>query len=295
MALSTRYVLKESFSSLKRNLLMTFAAILAVAVSLSLVGSSLLIKQGVTDATLQWRGGVQLSIFINANATPSQTSAIVHKLSTMSQVKKFSYTNQKQAYKDFKLMFAGQPALVKSVTPTDLPPSFRVVPKKAQFVNQIGNSFQNMAGVTQVVYAKKVVATLLKVTKVLQILILGVAVVLLFSAIILILNTIRVAIFARRKEVAVMKLVGATNWFIRLPFMLEGFIEGLLGASIAFGIIVLAEDLLTRAVNFYHLQLLDAMVVPKGDVIGTGIFVFVIGIVLGSLGSALAVRKFLDV
>ena len=121
----------------------------------------------------------------------------------------------------------------------------------------------------------------------------AVAGVLLLSAVLLILNTIQLAIFARRREVAVMKLVGATNWFIRVPFMLEGMVEGLVGAGAAVAVVTVVRNLLAGAVGDNTLG--NQLLPPSGDVIGTGIFVLLAGTVLGTVGSAFAVRRFLDV
>jgi cell division transport system permease protein len=134
------------------------------------------------------------------------------------------------------------------------------------------------------------------VIRILQWVFLSVAVVLLLSASVLILNTIRMAIFARRREVSVMKLVGATNWFIRVPFMSEGMIQGLLGSGLA----ALAVYALYAVINHYGNgsgtgNILGAMHMSGGEVVLTDIVVVIVGVVIGSLGSAIAIRRFLDV
>ena len=293
MALSVEYVVRETASNLRRNLLMTAAAILTVAVSLSLVGGALLLKQGVSKASLQWRGGVELSVFMLPEATPEQNEAVERELSQMPEVRRFTFVDQQAAYAEFKEMFANSPDLVESVEPKDLPPSYRVVPKRAEFVDVVGGRFEKRPGVKEVVFARDVVETLLKVTRALQIGIVTVAGVLLLSAVLLILNTIQMAIFARRREVAVMKLVGATNWFIRVPFMLEGMVQGIVGASAAFAVVALVRNLLAGAVGQNTLG--NQLLPPAGDVLGTGLFVLFAGAAIGAIGSAFAVRRFLDV
>ena len=295
MALSLDYVARETWTNLRRNFLMTSAAILTVAVSLSLVGGALLLRQGVSRATVQWRGGVELSIFMQPDATPPQTDAVERQLSQMPEVKKVTYVGQDAAYDEFKRMFANEPDMVESVTAKDLPPSYRVVPKRAEFVDAIGEHFKNSEGVRKVVFARETVQTLLKVTRILQILIFGVAAVLFVSALVLILNTIRMAIFARRREVAIMKLVGATNWFIRVPFMLEGMIQGVAGAAVAFVVVFLGRNLVAQAVNSYDLQLIRQLVVSSQEAIGTGLVILFAGAVIGAISSAIAVGRFLDV
>jgi cell division transport system permease protein len=293
VALSLDYVVRETAGNLRRNLLMTAAAILTVFVSLFLVGAALLLRQGVSKATLQWRGGVELSVFMNADAAPNQIDAVRRSLEQMPEVRRFSFVDQAAAFQEFQRMFAGQPDLVESIEAADLPPSFRVVPDRAEFVDAVGQRFEGSAGVFEVAYAKEEIDSLLKVTRVLQIGIGAAAIVLLLSAALLILNTIQMAIFARRREVAVMKLVGATNWFIRVPFMLEGMLQGLLGAAAAVGVVAVVRNLLAGAVgsNLFGNQLLPR----SSDVVGTGLFVLVTGALIGTVGSAFAVRRFLEV
>jgi cell division transport system permease protein len=295
VALSIDYVARETWTNLRRNFLMTSAAVLTVAVSLSLVGGAMLLRQGVSRATVQWRGGVELSIFMQPDATPAQSDATERQLSQMPEVKKVTYVGQDAAYDEFRRMFANEPDMVESVTAKDLPPSYRVVPKRAEFVDTIGERFRNAEGVRKVVFARETVQTLLKVTRILQILIFGVAAILFVSALVLILNTIRMAIFARRREVAIMKLVGATNWFIRVPFMLEGLIQGVAGAAVAFVVVFLARNLVAQAVNSYDLQLIRQLVVSSQEAIGTGIVILFAGAVIGTISSAIAVGRFLDV
>ncbi len=272
---------------------MTSAAILTVAVSLGLVGGALLLRQGVQNATVQWKGGVELSLFMKPDVTPEQISAIEHQLRAMPEVKRVRFVSKDAAYAEFKKLFANSPDMVETVTPDNLPPSFRVVPKAAEQVESIGAPFQNRPGVYKVVYAAKQVKTLLKVTRALQLGILVIALVLLVSASVLILNTIRMAIFARRREVAVMKLVGATNWFIRVPFMFEGLLQGLVGAGVAFAAVYLGRNLVQDAVR--HNELFHQFYVSSSEVVGTGLFIVLVGALVGGVGSAVAVTRFLDV
>ncbi|HVF75398.1 MAG TPA: permease-like cell division protein FtsX [Acidimicrobiales bacterium] len=295
MALSVDYVVRETFTNLRRNMLMTFAAVLTVAVSLSLVGGALLLRQGVNNATIQWKGGVELSIFMQPDAPPNQSQAVESELAKLPEVKDFTYVDQDAAYAEFSQMFANSPDMVESVSAKDLPPSYRVVPKQAEFVEVIGERFKKREGVRDVVYAKDTVDTLLRVSNILQWLVLGVAVVLMGSASLLILNTIRMAIFARRREVAVMKLVGATNWFIRVPFMLEGLVQGVVGAALAFGVVFAMRTFIEQGVRRYKLQLIDQLVVSTSEVVGTGMFLLFVGAAVGAIGSFIAVRRFLDV
>jgi cell division transport system permease protein len=293
MAMSVDYVARETGANLWRNRLMTVAAVLTVAVSLSLVGAALLIKQGVSNATVRWKGGVQLAVFMQPNAPNDQILAVGAKLQSDHDVKKVSYCDQACSYKEFKTMFGNQPDLLSSVAQTDLPPSYRIVARDAKLVNNIGSAYKSEPGVRSVANAKQSVDTLLKMTAIAQVVLLSVALVLLVAAAVLILNAIRMAIFARRREVAVMKLVGATNWFIRVPYMLEGVIQGLAGATVAAGVVFLVSFLLRYSVQHYDITLFQSIVVSGHDLFLTEIFVMFTGAVVGAAGSALGVRRFL--
>jgi cell division transport system permease protein len=111
----------------------------------------------------------------------------------------------------------------------------------------------------------------------------------------LILNTIQLAIFSRRREVAVMKLVGGTNWFIRLPFMLEGLLQGLIGGILAYALVYLGTDRLQSVIRSSSSSLLQGFSVTSGQVWSTGIFMILVGAAVGAIGSAIAVGRFLDV
>jgi cell division transport system permease protein len=295
VGLSLEYVAKETGNNLRRNVLMTTGAILCVAVSLTIVGIALVLKAGVSRATIQWRDGVDMSIFMSPTAPDQQTAAIRTQLQgeVGRDIKKFLYCDQACAYAEFNKMFADNQAFLTSVTESDLPPSFRVVPEHPEQVEQIGNQYQGQPGVQSVEYAKDAIQGLLTVTHYAQVAFLSLAGILLALAILLIVNTIRMAIFSRRREVAVMKLVGATNWFIRVPFMTEGMIQGVAGASVAFVVVYILRNVVFHLVGSN--SIFQNLVASTHDVIGTGIAILVVGAVVGAGGSAAAVSRFLDV
>lgn len=294
MALKLDYVVRETGGNLRRNVLMSSAAILTVAVSLALVGGALLLRQGVSNATVQWRGGAELSIFMKPDAPQSQLDAVGSALQSTPEVKRFNFVDKAAAYKEAQTLFANEPETLSSLSTDEMPPSFRVVPNRAESIKSVGERFRNSPGVRNVTYAKDAIQTMLTVTRVLQVGLLVVAVVLLASAALLILNTIRIAIFARRREISVMKLVGATNWFIRVPFMLEGLLQGLLGAAVAFSAVMGARVAMSGIAHDHDYKLLNQLVVTPSQAVGTGIFVVIVGVVVGVVGSILAVHRFLE-
>ena len=249
MAVSTGYVVRETGVNLRRNLVMTCAAILTMFVSLTLFGAALVMRQATNRAAVQWKGGVELSIFLQPDVTTNESDAIAHQLATMQQVKKVRFVNKTQAYQEFKTMFASTPDLVNSLTTSDMPPSFRVVPTRAEDVQAIGDRFTSQPGVKEVVYAKEVISSLLTEFKTRRNIAYVLSFVVFVGAVALIVNTIQLAIFSRRREIAVMKMVGATNWFIRVPFMIEGLVDGIVGAALAFGFIYVFRDTIASFVS----------------------------------------------
>ncbi|MBV8296945.1 MAG: hypothetical protein JO085_08920, partial [Acidimicrobiia bacterium] len=196
MSLKVDYFARETATNLRRNVFMTTAAVVVVAVSLALVGGALLLKQGVDKATIQWKGGVEGSIFMKADAAPEEIDAVDRELRAMPEVKKVRFVTKQGAYDEFRKMFSNSPDMLETLSVDQMPPSFRVVPRQAQQIDVIGNRFKDAAGVRDVVYAKDTVKALLSVTRYAQLLIWSVAIVLLAAASLLILNTIRMAIYS---------------------------------------------------------------------------------------------------
>ena len=165
------------------------------------------------------------------------------KLEENPEVKGVVPVDKAAAFEEFKKLFQRSPEMLDAVDADAMPPSFRVEPSStdATLINELGKQFEDDPGVREVVFAFETVRTLQKFTNFIRGLSVAVSIVLLVAALLLILNTIRMAMFARRREIEVMKLVGATNWFIRVPFILEGLIQGVLGALVAMGLTWVAK------------------------------------------------------
>lgn len=295
MPISTGYVARETVANLRRNPVMTVAAVVTMAVSLGALGGILIMRQAINKAAVQWRGGVELAIFLNPTVTSNEVAAIGHELSTSPAVKNYHYVDQAQAYQEFKTIFGGDQDLVKVLTVDQMPPSFRVVPVRAGATSDLGNQFNNQPGVLKVSYAQKEIDSLLAHFNDLRNWGLILAVVVMVGAVALIVNTIQLAIFARRREVSVMKLVGATNWFIRVPFMMEGVLDGIVGAVVAFGVAYFFRNSIASFVQNQSAINTGKLYVTSHEALLTGLIVLVVGAVVGAAGSAFAVRRFLQV
>jgi cell division transport system permease protein len=296
MALSVEYVVKETASNLWRNRIMTLAAILTVAISLSLAGAAWLLKQGVARADVRWKNGVELIVFMQPGASSSQIGAVGQELRADPLVRSFTWWDQKKSLVEFRQLFRGDPALEQSVTAaSQLPPSYRVVPRNPDNVATLTSYFGAQAGVRSVNSDTQLARQIASLSRAAEYVMWALAVILLSCSAALILNAIRVAVFARRREVAVMKLVGATNWFIRVPFMMEGLAQGLVGAAVAAGVVIATQFGLNTMFDDIGSTLFRASSVSGHDVILTEILVVLAGAVIGTVGSALGLRRFLEV
>jgi len=292
------YALRETASNLTRNFTITLASIMTVVVSLALVGASLMLRQGVQNATRRWQGGIEFVVFMNPNASQDQTDTVKKSLDENPQIQRFTYVNQKASYVEFKQLFHDQPELIKSVNASDLPPSYRVVPvnKTEKNIDQLGKTYGSMPGVKEVSYASATIRAVQELSQRLTVGIIVVALVLLGAAILLILNTIRMAMFARRREIEVMKLVGATNWFIRVPFMLEGLIQGVAGALLA--VLALASFkpfFQSWLPNRQDFPLVSGFALSGRELFTIYALMIFTGCLVGVVGAGVAVTRFLDV
>jgi cell division transport system permease protein len=298
MALRIDYVARETGINLVRNITLTLASVLTVVVSLTLFGSALLLQQGVENANERFRGGIEFIVYLTPGHTEEQRASIERDLLENPDVREAAFVDQDETYEEFKRLFAESPQFIDAVTADVLPPSFRVTPRiqDPEVVQALGEVFEGKPGVREVVFAFEVVRQIQETFNKIGVRFLLAAGLLLVAALMLILNTIRVAMFARRREIEVMKLVGATNWFIRIPFVVEGIIQTLLGAAVAvatmtFVIRPFIDELSRDGV----LPIFRGFVVTDANLLFTNLLVVGLAVLIGAIGSAVAVSRFLDV
>jgi cell division transport system permease protein len=290
------YFSRETLISLRRNLMMTIAGVMTVAISLVLFGGILLLSRAVDHGTEKWKHGVELEIFMKVGASDQQIADMkAALLADTAEIKPGGvvFLDHKAAMVEFKKIFHDQPALIESTKPTDLPESFRVAPITAERTANIAAEFQDRLGVDTVITAEKQIHGWLKATRIIRLIFFSMAAVLLASSLFLIVNTIRLATFARRREIEVMKLVGASNWFVRVPFMAEGFVQGLIGAGLAFGLVWVLKIAISNLLDSSQ-SLLSTFRITSGDAIGIGFLVLLIGCGIGLIGSTIGLRRFLE-
>jgi len=292
MALRVGYFFNETLQGLRRNGLVAFAAISTAFIALFLVGGALLVSREVSLLIDFTTRDVEVSVFLQKGISPTQQAQIGDLLAHMPEVASVHYESQQEAYQRFIKIFQNQEALVQNITPDALPASFRVKLKDPQQFSVVAQRLVGQLGIDKIVDQRQILKRLFAVIRVFRIGVLAVAVVMLVSAAALIGNTVRLAVFNRRKEIGIMRLVGATNWHIRLPFLIEGVIEGLLGASAAvLGLFIMKVafiDSLRGKVGFLPL-------VGTPDVMFAVQWVIPLGAAVAAVASLFAMRRFLEV
>jgi cell division transport system permease protein len=294
MPVSVDYVARETASNLWRNRLMTIAAVLTVAVSLTLVGAALLLRQGSANASGALERGSQVTVWMSPTAKAQAIRAVGTQLTQLTYVRQpCAYWNKKRNFAEARKLLPSD--VLQATTQAEMPTSYWCTPVQLSDSSQLIAALKGTPGVLTVTAPLQQIHTEEKVINISKWVCLGIAVVLIVSAAVLILNTIRMAIFARRREVSVMKLVGATNWFIRVPFMSEGLIQGFLGSALASALVYILYLVIDHAGGTASSNIFSAMHLSAGELVATDIVVVFVGVLIGSLGSAVAIRRFLDV
>jgi cell division transport system permease protein len=297
MAFRVDYIAKETGNNLVRNPSLSIATVLTVAVSLALFGSALLVQRGVQRLDTRFQDGVEFIVWMNPDATQEQIEAVERTLDSSPGVSRARYVTREETFVEFQEFYADSPEVLDAVGPEILPTSFRVVPEipEAAVVRQLGDEFQTLPGVRNVDYALEQIENLNRLFETLTTAVLAVASVSAVASGLLMYNTIRTALFARRREVEVMKLVGATNWYIRIPFMLEGLFQGLVGAMVSVGAVYGLNRFLRNFFNEGGLDLFRSFAIDSGQVTSIALILLALGAVMGAVGSGIAVSRYLDV
>ena len=294
------YAFRETWASFKRNVTLTMAAVITSAVSLLLVGSTFLIQRAFDNLLTRWKGDVELIVYVRSDADVNQIQVIEDALNSQPaviDVSKLRYLDQAESYAEAQKLFVGDPGTLRLLTPENIPSQFKVVPisQDSNLIRELGEQFRSLAGVREVAYAQDVFDVVARVSQFIRIATTAMSIVLLVVAVGLIWNTIRTAMFARRREIEVMKLVGATNWFIRIPFMLEGLMQGLIGGVLSCLGLWGLNTAWSNAVADFNDTELAALVVTDGYMRFVMFILLGIGAIAGAVGSGIAATRFLDV
>lgn len=295
MSFSTKeYFIKETYKSIRRNGFMSFASISTVAVSLLVLGMFLLIFLNTNNLAKYLESQVQVSVYMQDDAKAEELTSVKEQLQNMPGVVKVTAVSKEQALERFKERLGDQEQLLNSLGKDNpFPNSFDVQVDNPERIKAITPLIGQLPKVETAKFGQEVVEHLFQLTRILRF---GGVVLIIFLAmatLFIISNTIRLTVFARRKEVVIMKYVGATDWFIRWPFLLEGMTLGFFGAILAS---LLINSIYSALLDRIHATLAFLPLLPPSPLLGyVTLFLLAAGTGIGALGSYISLRKFLRV
>jgi cell division transport system permease protein len=289
-----RLLVSESWSAIRQNLSTTVAATMTVLIGMCLLGMFIALGTWVLSWSNHIQKELQVHVYFDSSATPGQESYVGSRLHADSRVKDVIFVSKAQAEAQMRKKF---PNLYSTPLPSNpLPDSYTVVPKKPNDTPLIGQevSSANWPGVSDVHWGSATAKRVLTIAKVISLIFLIAVVLLVLASTLLIANTIRLSIFARRREIEVMKLVGASNWFIRGPFMLEWLVCGLGGSALAVVLLVLGKTVALPSI-LPHIGGGSGSDVHALSFTLNAVALICAGLLLGAAGSGLTLRRFLQV
>ena len=295
MSFSTKeYFVKETYKSIRRNGFMSFASISTVAVSLLVLGMFLMIFLNTNNLAQYLESQVQVSVYMQDSATEKELASVKEKLTKMPGVVKVTQVSKQQALERFKKRLGDQEQLLHSLGKENpFPNSFEIQVDNPERIKVLTPQIGQLPKVETAKFGQEVVEHLFQLTKILRFGGILLVVFLAMATLFIISNTIRLTVFARRKEVIIMKYVGATDWFIRWPFLLEGMTLGFFGAVLAS---VLINSIYSGLLERIHATLAFLPLLPTSPLlIYVDLFLLIAGTGIGALGSYISLRKFLRV
>jgi cell division transport system permease protein len=295
-----RYTLRETFDSFRRNATLTVAAIITAAISLLGVGLTLLSQHAFDNLLSRWEGGVEMIVFMRPTTTPDQFDLVERVLGEQTEfIESFSFCDATCSLQEADRVLAGEPGVRDLLDESNITTQFKAVPTEGtdiDLLRQLSTAFEELPSVYEVKFAEDQISLISQLQSFFGFRLLLLSGFLLFAAVLLIWNTIRTAIFARRREIEVMKLVGATDWFIRIPFMLEGLLHGIIGGAVAsVGLWAWNSQWTSGVKEFPANSGFAALVVVDGYDKTVMLIMIVIGALAGAIGSGIAASRFLDI
>ncbi|MGL6278138.1 MAG: permease-like cell division protein FtsX [Gaiella sp.] len=286
-----KLVVSEAVRSIGSNVSTSFAATMTVLIGMFLLGLFIALGSWVVSWSDHVKSQLEVKIFFVDEVKPKQVDSVRIFLEKDDRVKEFQFVSKAEALQRMQKRY---PELTANLPSNPLPASYEVLPVRAEEVKEISADLraQQFAGVERVKDGQQTSKRILQVARVIQVVFLIAVIVLLGASVLLIANTIRLSIFARRREIEVMKLVGATNWFVRGPFMVEGLLCGAVGAVAAIFLLFLGRELALPAIlgqvdTSSEVQALAFSMIA--------LILLVVGLTVGAIGSGLTLRKHLKV
>lgn len=295
MKLSTsEYFIKEVYTSFKRNIWMTLASIFTVVLSLFILGFFSIVILNLNKMADTLESQVQISVYLKDDLSQEEIDETKETLSTIEGLQDIKFTTREEAMKNFKERLGDQQFLLDALDDTNpLPDSFSLTVTSPQQVKTIADTAAALDSVESASYSQDIINHLFNLTHLIRLIGIALIILLTGAAIFIISNTIRLTVFARRKEIAIMKYVGATDWFIRWPFLLEGICLGFIGGGLATIFLYIVYNQVTQEI--YEAMAFFPLIPQHPFIDYISLAILVAGIIIGALGSTISLKRFLKV
>ncbi|MEE3362594.1 MAG: permease-like cell division protein FtsX [Anaerovoracaceae bacterium] len=290
------YAIKQSFRQISRNKAMSFASVFAITAMLLILGLFFIVVININSAAKSIEGQYDtIEVFLKDSVNAGQTEQIKEELSSMDNVSGVEYRTKEQAMEILRKRWGDKSYLLDDLKNNPLPDSFVVSLRDLSKADATVSAASSIEGVEDVNYYKDTVEKLMRVSNGIQTASLIIIAFLILISIVVVSNTIKLTVFNRADEISIMKYIGATNWFIRGPFLGEGIIIGCISAIVSSGIIALIYYRVTDVIGDKILSMMSIPMVPAGFLTYNLVWIFLaLGISIGALGSILSMRRYLD-
>lgn len=295
MKLSTsEYFIKEVYTSFKRNIWMTLASIFTVVLSLFILGFFSIVILNLNKMADTLESQVQISVYLKDDLSQEEIDETKETLSKIEGLQDIKFTTREEAMENFKKRLGDQQFLLDALDDTNpLPDSFSLTVTSPQQVKTIADTAAALDSVESASYSQDIINHLFNLTHLIRLIGIALIILLTGAAIFIISNTIRLTVFARRKEIAIMKYVGATDWFIRWPFLLEGICLGFIGGGLATIFLYIVYNQVTQEI--YEAMAFFPLIPQHPFINYISLAILVAGIIIGALGSTISLKRFLKV
>lgn len=293
MRIRIGYFLAEALVSFRRNWVMSLAAVSTVAISLIVLGGFIILALNLNTLIRNVESKVEITVYLKDGASSIEIQDLQDEVISWAQVANVTYVSKEEALNRLRRDLRDQPEMLEAISGNPLPASLEVKLQNPRTADSVANRLNGRPIIDEIKYGRDLAKKLFTVTMVIRWIGIIFILLLFFASLVLIANTIRLAIFARRKEIGLMKLVGATNWFIRWPFMLEGILQGVVGSVLAVVVLYLANVFFLMKAE----ELIPFLPLSFSQVLLAKLMVALAlaGASIGAIGSMIALRKFLKV
>lgn len=290
---TSKYIFKEGIINIYKNVLMSFASIAVVTASLIVLGIFLAMIANINHNINLQSEKPEMEVYFDSKIDDSQIAAIEWLIMSDDRIKEYTKVSKEEAYEEMERRLGNNKSVIEGLGNDFLSASFTINLANSEDAKEIDKKLSAFPGVDNIAYSQRAIDFMSKINHWVKVGSSFVFFLLVVVSIVIISNTIKLTVFARKKEINIMKYIGATDWFVRLPFIVEGVIIGFVGAIISFGAV---NFIYSRVFNKFDLNIYGLEIIDKGDLYLSLILnMLLIGVAVGAIGSMLSIRKHLRV